>query len=149
MKKIINKFGVATVLIVTGFVFNIIETTYFGFNKLPTSTPEVIADYVTGAFMVAGAVRVGIDAYRARAQRPVDVCKAMVGHSFYVVTGQPLFTVITVIRVTDDDKVVYVVRDEDELRICQANMFTVNAKFLAMTDKIPVVDDRFTVSAEQ
>ena len=41
-------------LIVAGFVFNIIETWYFGWNSKPSCPLEMICDYVCTAAILAG-----------------------------------------------------------------------------------------------
>jgi len=44
------------VLIMVGFVFNFIETGYFGWNYYPSCPAETICDYIAYTFMLGGVI---------------------------------------------------------------------------------------------
>ena len=44
------------ILIMVGFVFNFIETGYFGWNYYPSCPAEMICDYIAGMFIIGGVV---------------------------------------------------------------------------------------------
>ena len=140
--KMFKESGVAGKLIITGYLFTLIETAYFGFNKHAGSQAEVIADFIGMGFIIAGIVCVCALVYRSRSTRPLVICEEMVGRSFYAISGEPTFAVVTVVSIKGDD-VRYVVGNEVQVRQCSAKLFLRNARFLPMNEQTTGVDQRF------
>ena len=46
----------AAAIIAAGFIFNIIETAWFGWNLKPTCPEEMICDYISSAMMIGGLI---------------------------------------------------------------------------------------------
>lgn len=46
----------AAAIIAAGFIFNIIETGWFGWNLKPTCPEEMICDYISSAMMIGGLI---------------------------------------------------------------------------------------------
>ena len=52
--KIEQRFKVGARLLIGGFIFNFLETWYFGWNLRPQSISEMICDYIGGFLMLLG-----------------------------------------------------------------------------------------------
>ena len=50
----------AAAMIAAGFIFNIIETAYFGWNIKPSFTEEMICDYIASALILGGTIWLAI-----------------------------------------------------------------------------------------
>ena len=50
----------AAAIIAAGFIFNIIETAYFGWNTKPSCTEEMICDYIASALILGGTIWLAI-----------------------------------------------------------------------------------------
>ena len=46
----------AAAVIAAGFIFNVIETAWFGWNLEPASKQEMICDYISSALMLGGMI---------------------------------------------------------------------------------------------
>jgi hypothetical protein len=52
--NICKRFKIGARLLLCGFIFNFLETWYFGWNIKPQSNGEMICDYISGFLMILG-----------------------------------------------------------------------------------------------
>lgn len=50
--------NIGIVLIVIGFIFNFLETWYFGWNIEPSCPKEMVCDYISIALLLAGTIAI-------------------------------------------------------------------------------------------
>jgi len=56
--NIMDIFSTGSALLVGGFVFNIAETWYFGWNLRPQSIAEMVCDYISTGTLLVGIIMV-------------------------------------------------------------------------------------------